>query len=306
MKTSKKEFKEQEPTVRELMALHRAKPLCSSCHSRMDPLGLALENFNALGLWREKESGQPIDASGQLITGESFHDVRDLKQILKERHRLDFYRCLTEKLLTYALGRGLEYHDVETVDRIVERLDREGGRFSALLMGVIESAPFQKRRDVATPWPSDRPGPSETQCSRADSEAMKPDHPHDDRPAARRRTGPEPPPLPPGRGRCPGPARLRITRRCRAGPRRPPARPALLATTPTGAPLRMAFVYVPNGVIQVTGGPKGRGRTSSSTGPCSRWSRSRTRSRSSAGWTSSTPSAARTAPATMRGPAGRS
>ena len=91
------------------MALHRAKPLCSSCHSRMDPLGLALENFNALGLWREKESGQPIDASGRLITGESFHDVRDLKRILKDRHRLDFYRCLTEKLLTYALGRGLDY-----------------------------------------------------------------------------------------------------------------------------------------------------------------------------------------------------
>jgi hypothetical protein len=112
----------------------------------MDPLGLALENFNALGLWRDKERGQPIDASGRLITGEPFHDVRDLKRIIKERHRLDFYRCLNEKLLTYALGRGLDYNDVETVDGIVERLDREGGRFSALLMGVIESAPFQKRR----------------------------------------------------------------------------------------------------------------------------------------------------------------
>jgi hypothetical protein len=85
-----------------------------------------------------------------LLTGESFHDIRDLKRILKERHYLDFYRCLTEKLLTYALGRGLGFNDVETVDQIVERLDREGGRFSALLMGVIESAPFQKRRDVAT------------------------------------------------------------------------------------------------------------------------------------------------------------
>ena len=129
LEESKSEFKGKEPTVRELMALHRAKPLCSSCHSRMDPLGLALENFNALGLWREKESGQPIDASGRLLTGESFHDVRDLKRILKDRHHLDFYRCLTEKLLTYALGRGLDYHDVETVDQIVERLDREGGDF---------------------------------------------------------------------------------------------------------------------------------------------------------------------------------
>jgi len=148
LEDSKKDFKGREPTVRELMVLHRSKPLCSSCHSRMDPLGLALENFNALGLWREKERGQPIDASGQLITGESFHDVRDLKRALKDRHRLDFYRCLTEKLLTYALGRGLELSDVETVDQIVERLDREAGRFSALLMGVIESSSFQKRRNI--------------------------------------------------------------------------------------------------------------------------------------------------------------
>jgi hypothetical protein len=146
LEDAKKVVKDREPTVRELMALHRAKPLCSSCHSRMDPLGLALENFNALGLWRDKERGQAIDASGKLSTGEPFHDVRDLKRILKEGHRLDFYRCVTEKLLTYALGRGLDYNDVETVDRIVARLDREGGRFSALLMGVIESAPFQKRR----------------------------------------------------------------------------------------------------------------------------------------------------------------
>jgi Protein of unknown function (DUF1592)/Protein of unknown function (DUF1588)/Protein of unknown function (DUF1587)/Protein of unknown function (DUF1585)/Protein of unknown function (DUF1595)/Planctomycete cytochrome C len=150
LEESKGEFKGRTPTVRELMALHRAKPLCSSCHSRMDPLGLALENFNALGLWRENESGQPIDASGRLLTGETFHDVRDLKRILKDRHYLDFYRCLTEKLLTYSLGRGLDYHDVDTVDQIVQRVDREGGRFSALLLGVIESAPFQKRREVST------------------------------------------------------------------------------------------------------------------------------------------------------------
>ena len=71
-----------------------------------------------------------------------------MKKILKKDHRTDFYRCLTEKLLTYALGRGLEYYDVQTVDQIVERLGREEGRFSALLMGIIESAPFQKRRNL--------------------------------------------------------------------------------------------------------------------------------------------------------------
>jgi hypothetical protein len=146
----KKEFKDHDPSTRELMALHRSKPMCNACHSRMDPLGLALDNFNPLGLWREAESGQKIDATGKLITGESFKDIRDLKKTIKERHCLDFYRCLTEKLLTYALGRGLDYYDVETVDQIVERLDREGGRFSALLMGVIESAPFQRRRNNAT------------------------------------------------------------------------------------------------------------------------------------------------------------
>jgi Protein of unknown function (DUF1592)/Protein of unknown function (DUF1588)/Protein of unknown function (DUF1587)/Protein of unknown function (DUF1585)/Protein of unknown function (DUF1595) len=146
LEESKNEFKGREPTVRELMVLHRAKPLCNSCHSRMDPLGLALENFNALGMWRQSERGQPIDASGKLLTGEAFQDVRDLKHVLKDQHRLDFYRCLTEKLLTYALGRGLEYADTDTVDVIVDRLDRDGGRFSSLLMGVIESAPFQKRR----------------------------------------------------------------------------------------------------------------------------------------------------------------
>ena len=88
----------------------------------------------------------PIDASGKLITGESFKDVRELKQILVDRHRRDFYRCLTEKMLTYALGRGLEAYDVQAVDTIVERIESEDGRASALIAGIIESAPFQKRR----------------------------------------------------------------------------------------------------------------------------------------------------------------
>ena len=112
----------------------------------MDPLGLALENFNALGMWREAERKQPIDASGQLLSGQAFRNVRDLKRILKDELRRDFYRCITEKLLTYALGRGLDYHDVETVDQIIARLERNDGRFSALLIGIVESAPFQKRR----------------------------------------------------------------------------------------------------------------------------------------------------------------
>jgi hypothetical protein len=147
LEDSEKEFKDHQPTLKETLELHRSKALCSSCHSRMDPLGLALENFNALGMWREKERNQPIDAAGKLITGETFQGVREVKRLLATKHRLDFYRCLTEKLLTYALGRGLEYYDVETVDQIVGRLDQANGRFSALLMGIVESAPFQKRRN---------------------------------------------------------------------------------------------------------------------------------------------------------------
>ncbi len=139
-------IKGHEPTVREVMAIHRTNALCASCHARMDPLGLALENFNALGMWRETERKQPIDASGELLSGQAFKNVRDLKKILKGDLRRDFYRCLTEKLLTYALGRGLDYHDVETVDQIIARLERNDGRFSAVLMGIIESSPFQKRR----------------------------------------------------------------------------------------------------------------------------------------------------------------
>ena len=134
------------PTQRELLALHRADPKCASCHSRMDPLGLAMESFNAFGRLRSFESGQTIDPSGELATGEKFNGVGDLKQALVERHRLEFYRTLTERLMTYILGRGVEYYDVPTIDSIVERLDRDNGRFSSLLFGILESAPFQQRR----------------------------------------------------------------------------------------------------------------------------------------------------------------
>ena len=147
------------PTLRESMALHRSVPSCASCHARMDPLGLALENFNALGRWRDKERGNPVDASGKLITGEAFGDIRDLKRILVERHSRDFYRCLSEKMLTYSLGRGLEAHDVQAVDTIVERIEEGEGHASALIAGIIESAPFQKRRrtvDVDTADLSER------------------------------------------------------------------------------------------------------------------------------------------------------
>ena len=127
--------------------MHREKTLCASCHNRMDPIGLAFENFNALGAWRDKELGEPLPpVEGQLITGEKFASVNDLKRILVTDRRQDFYRCITEKLLTYALGRGPEPCDITTVDEIVAELDQSGGTFSTLITGIIESPAFQKRQ----------------------------------------------------------------------------------------------------------------------------------------------------------------
>jgi hypothetical protein len=133
----------------------------------MDPLGLALENFDALGRWREREQGNPVDATGKLITGESFTNVQELKRILVAEHSRDFFRCMSEKMLTYALGRGLSHQDVEAVDALVDRIERDDGRASALISGVVESAQFQRsqrpmvgsppnRTDRTTPSPEHR------------------------------------------------------------------------------------------------------------------------------------------------------
>jgi hypothetical protein len=121
----------------------------------MDPLGLALENFNAMGAWRTTELGQPIDPKGKLITGEEFSNVQELKRILVTEHREDFYHAFSEKLLTYALGRGVEYYDVDTLDQLVSQLEHAEGRPSALIRGIIESAPFQQRRQEPAMQASD-------------------------------------------------------------------------------------------------------------------------------------------------------
>jgi hypothetical protein len=142
-------------SLRETMALHSTNKMCASCHSRMDPLGLALENFNAMGKWRTSELGQPIDPSGKLITGETFADIREMKRILATGHREDFYHSFAEKLLTYALGRGVEYYDTDTLDQLVSTLDAADGRPSALIRAIIESAPFQQRRQDTSPQLSD-------------------------------------------------------------------------------------------------------------------------------------------------------
>ncbi|MGE3777452.1 MAG: DUF1585 domain-containing protein, partial [Pirellulaceae bacterium] len=133
-------------TVRELLEIHRRDALCASCHARMDPIGLALEEYNAIGQWRAEEQGKPIETSGQLITGEKFTDVRDLARVIIDQRRHDFYRCLAEKMLTFAIGRGIEYYDAPAIDRMVRDLDADQGKLRTLVRGIVNSAPFQLRR----------------------------------------------------------------------------------------------------------------------------------------------------------------
>ena len=150
LEESEKEFKGVEPTMRQIMEIHRAKPLCNACHARMDPLGLALENFNALGLFRDKERGKAIDASGVLISGEPFQDVRDLKRIITHERRSNYYRCVAEKLLTYAIGRGVETNDTEAIDRIVEDLSAKRGGFKRFSLGSL-NRPRSKNVEAVRP-----------------------------------------------------------------------------------------------------------------------------------------------------------
>lgn len=133
-------------TLREVLKIHAEQKLCASCHMRMDPIGLALENYNAIGIWRDTEKGKPIDASGQLMTGEKFSNARELSNILASARKEDFHRAISEKLFTYAVGRGVEYFDAPTIDKIVADSGKNGGSLLEILYGVVESVPFQKRR----------------------------------------------------------------------------------------------------------------------------------------------------------------
>ncbi|MBN8248127.1 MAG: DUF1592 domain-containing protein, partial [Verrucomicrobia bacterium] len=138
-------------SLRLRMEQHRENPLCASCHERMDPIGFAFEHFDGIGAWRDTDGKDPVEPSGRLNTGESFTDHRELNALLASARRPDFLRCLTEKLLTYALGRGLEYYDRPAVQRIVQDLETGNGRFSDLILGVVNSAPFQLRRGEGDP-----------------------------------------------------------------------------------------------------------------------------------------------------------
>jgi hypothetical protein len=147
----------QSVSLREEMERHRADPACASCHSRLDPLGFGLENFNAIGAWREKDGDQVVDASGTLPSGKSFRGHAELKQILMDQ-RESFVRGLSEKLLIYALGRGLERYDRPAVETIVARLSAGEYRFSELVLGIVNSLPFQMRSTADANEVISRPG----------------------------------------------------------------------------------------------------------------------------------------------------
>ena len=132
-------------SVRELMEEHRKNPACAGCHAVMDPLGFSLENFDGIGEWRSKDYSGPIDASGQLADGTKVEGVITLRQALM-KHPEQFAGTITEKLLTYALGRGLESYDMPVVRGIVRDAARNDYRFSSLITGIVKSTPFQMRR----------------------------------------------------------------------------------------------------------------------------------------------------------------
>lgn len=138
---------QQKMSLREQMEKHRDDPACASCHALMDPIGFGLENFDAVGRWRDKEKGTPINAAGTLVTGQSFAGPADLMKIISSDNRHAFHKAVSEKLLTYALGRGVEWYDRPAIASIVKKTDTANGKFVPLIEAVVTSVPFQYRRN---------------------------------------------------------------------------------------------------------------------------------------------------------------
>jgi hypothetical protein len=131
-------------SVREMLEAHRTNPVCASCHVRMDPLGFTLENFDAIGQWRSVDAGHAIDASGVLLDGTKVAGPAALRNALMAR-KSQFAKAVTEKLLTYALGRGLEYYDAPAVRAINREAEAKNFTWSSLILATVKSAPFQMR-----------------------------------------------------------------------------------------------------------------------------------------------------------------
>ncbi len=133
-------------TLREQMIAHRRDVACAACHEKMDPLGFAFEHFDAIGRHRTHENGRPIDATGKVDNALAFDGAAELNSLLLTQRRPEFLRCLTEKMLTYALGRGLEFYDRRAVAGILTKMEREGAQFGTLVLGVVGSLPFDMKR----------------------------------------------------------------------------------------------------------------------------------------------------------------
>ncbi|HWN93706.1 MAG TPA: DUF1588 domain-containing protein, partial [Methylomirabilota bacterium] len=137
-------------TLRQRLEQHRADALCASCHARMDPIGFALENFDALGAWRDKDGPEPIDPTSDMGNGQLLKGAADLATVLSRQKKEQFARCFAEKLLTYAIGRGIEFPDKCALDEITARAAKEDYRFSSIVLGIVNSTPFQKQRNIET------------------------------------------------------------------------------------------------------------------------------------------------------------
>jgi hypothetical protein len=137
-------------SVRARLEEHRTNPVCSACHAPMDPLGFALENFDAIGRWRTTEANAPIDASGIFLDGTKFSGPAEFRKVLLG-HREEFVVTLTEKLLTYALGRGVEFYDMPAIRKIMRDAAASDYRWSSLILGITTSMPFQMRAPQARP-----------------------------------------------------------------------------------------------------------------------------------------------------------
>ena len=136
-------------SLRERMERHRANPVCAGCHRVMDPIGFSMENFDGIGRWRAKEDGLVIDASGTLFTGAKLDGVNALRKEMTKRPEV-FVGVLTERMLTYGVGRGLEYYDRPAVRRIVQDARSTNYRFSSIVLGVVRSVPFQMKETAVT------------------------------------------------------------------------------------------------------------------------------------------------------------
>ena len=144
------ELEENEPgaaprSIKERMEQHRRNPVCASCHAVMDPLGFALEQYDAIGIWRDTEDGRPVDSTGALPDGTAIDGPAGLRELLMRRQE-EFVKTVTEKLLTYALGRGLEHYDMPAVRQIIREAASTDHSWSSIILGITKSVPFQMRR----------------------------------------------------------------------------------------------------------------------------------------------------------------